>query len=175
MSSNSLMFCPDCGKQFSRLASKRPNCGRPNKKKKGCIGCFLVILIIVIIAIAVSKTEQRNSHETKTETVSKKEEVKKNQPGNPILISHLSYLKKIKEITRIEITGYDVYLSFKNNQLPEDYKLICNAAAVNGSEALVKQDESITRCSVWIIPENAEMGDVDHVFYEVTARKGRIE
>lgn len=91
-----------------------------------------------------------------------------------IIESRLSYLKqKLPEISRIEFVGNDVFISFSGDKLPADYQTVCKFAAVHGSSAL-KDRKTITRCSVWVIPEAAKTGDVGKVYYNANARDGSI-
>ena len=99
----------------------------------------------------------------------------KTQEPNPFVKSRVAYLSDVGEISRVEILGRDIYLSFKGDKLPGDYKIVCNAAAVNGSEALVKHGETVTGCAAWIIPEAAEAGDVSRIFYSASARRGKLK
>lgn len=101
----------------------------------------------------------------------------KDEPARPnqTLTNRLSYVSGIEEISKFEIIGNDVYISFANDQLPFDYKIIANAISVNGSELLVAQNETITRCTVWVIPNSLSAGDVSKYFYTVTAKHGKIQ
>lgn len=173
-------LCETCGKTIADEAEVCPHCGAKNRKKGffSCSGCLVGIVLFVVLAIAVgvSKKNGGDSEVLPPPSANMQKPTQPPQPrdGNPILKKSLAYLKTVKEISRIDIIDYDVYLSFAGNKLPSDYKIVANAAAVNGSRALVSADESITRCSVWVIPENSP-ANVDHALYTVTARKGKIQ
>ena len=93
---------------------------------------------------------------------------------NPVLEERLSYLVEIDGLAWSLIRN-DVYMSWRGDSLPPDYKVIANAAAVNGSLALVDSGEVPTRCSVFVIPEQHKPGDVSKCFYIANARKGKLE
>lgn len=131
-------------------------------QKKSPVGRFLLILLVAFgIIWGIGQCNSSSSS---------------GQPENAAIASRLSYLKtEVAEVVRVEFAGNDVYVSFSGDKLPEDYKIICNAAALNGSEALVKAGKTPTRCSVWVIPAAAAAGDVDKVYYSANARNGKIQ
>ena len=92
-----------------------------------------------------------------------------------VLENRLMYLKNIQEVAWVKIQKNDVYMAFIGNQLPSDYKDIANAAAMNGSHELMWKKMTVTRCSVWIIPESSAAGDVSKIFYVANVRKGKLE
>lgn len=48
-----LITCADCGQTVSTSARACPNCGRPPKKRRGCIGYILMAIGAVIVILAL--------------------------------------------------------------------------------------------------------------------------
>jgi hypothetical protein len=159
------------------------------QKNEGCLGgcakwvallVFLLIIAVAIIVSAVNKGMEQTRAGNKGQGAKPQNaaQTTKTVPraANPTLQKALAYLpQNVKELAKYKIIGNDVYIAFKGNVLPEDYKIIANAAAVNGSQALVKAGETPSRCTAWILPVEAEAGNVNQIFYTVTARNGKIE
>ncbi len=168
-----LIKCKACGNQIAKDAKTCPQCGAKNKKRGGC--GVIVLVLLVLFAVGIMATSKTSSSEPAVKAAAK-ENAAQLPAGNSIIMQALAYLKtEVKEACRVEFTGYDVFISFAGDMLPNDYKIIANAAAVNGSRALVEARETPSRCSVWIIPASAKAGNVDTVFYSAHARNGKVQ
>ncbi len=130
--------------------------------KTGCLTIVIVLLLFYLIGLFSSGTTSKATSGSGLNVQS-------------TLENSLSYLRGIPEVSKMEIHSNDVYLSFKNDKLPFDFKVICNAAASNGSLALKLANLSPTRCSVWVIPESNIAGDVSKYYYSCHARNGKLE
>jgi len=54
-----LMKCPDCGAEYSKKAEVCPQCGRPNKKKKGCAtGCLTLLVVFLGLSAFICIAQQ---------------------------------------------------------------------------------------------------------------------
>lgn len=138
-------------------------------KKRGC-GCGIAgIAFIVLLVIIVGMFGNANSEAQKALKTERRQDTGK------IIEDSLQYLGTVKEIAWYKVIGNDVYIAFKGNVLPDDYKAIANAAAANASRSLTDSGEAVTRCSVWVLPESSAPGGISNVFYNVNARKGKIE
>lgn len=168
-----LIKCKTCGNEIAKSAKVCPHCGAKNNR--GC-GCSVVVLILVIIvAVGLELINFSSSDKTSPKPQIKTEKkAEKSRAANPIISNALAYLRKVDDVCRVDIVENDVFLSFTNNELPLDYKLVANAAAVNASRALVEAGEVPSRCTVWIIPAENK-ADVGNSYYTITARKGKVQ
>ena len=161
------------------------------QKNEGCLGgcakwvALLGILLIAVVVIgvhAVDKATERAAEirqeqgEEPQQTAGPEQAKPEPKAANPTLEAALAYLpKNVEGLVMCKIIGNDVYMAYKDNTFPEDYKTIANAASVNGSMALVKAGEPSSRCTAWVIPADAEAGNVDKIFYTATARNGKLQ
>lgn len=166
-----LVKCKTCGNDIAKTADTCPHCGAKNKRGCGC-GVVIVVLLILLSIGAAMATGKSNAPASHNAPAAVREQPQK-QP-NAVVSSSLSYLRKVNDICRVDIVQNDVFISFKNNSLPLDYKLVANAAAVNASMALVAANEIPSRCTVWVIPAD-DPATVDHAYYSATARKGKLQ
>lgn len=136
-------------------------------KKSGCgiIGLAFIVLLVVIIGM-FGRANSREKDVLKTE---------RRKDAGKIIEDSLQYLCTVKEIAWYKVVGNDVYIAFKGNVLPDDYKIIANAAAQNAGKSMIESNQAITRCSVWVLPESSKPGDTRDVFYNVNVRNGKIE
>ncbi len=157
--------------KIAKDAKTCPNCGAKNKSNIGC-GVFIVaILIIFAIGVASSRTKSASKNNAGIQAIENKGNA---MAPNPTINQALAYLRKVDGVCRVDIVNYDVFISFANNQLPDDYKMVANAAAMNGSRALLEAGETPSRCTVWVIPAG-EPAKVDNAYYTTTARKGKAQ
>jgi hypothetical protein len=89
-----------------------------------------------------------------------------------MLNEETDYLKNIPEVRLVEFDGNAVYVHFK--KLPNDWKDICSAAALNGNRA---NDFGV---NVWAVlnapnPQGWQGGDPCEWWKCITARYGKIE
>lgn len=172
-----LKKCKACGGMIAKSATICPQCGNKIKRTSGCALFVLIVFILVILGIAASRAAGSGSNNTAAPgsgpDVAQAQDNK--HPGNPVITSAVAYLKNVADICRVDIVGCDVFISFKNNTLPNDYTIIANAAASNGSRALVAANQTPSRCTVWVVPVDNQRGDVTGAYFTVTARKGKVQ
>jgi hypothetical protein len=139
------------------------------KKKMGC--CGMVVLALLVLAVGAAVMVGRGIDGAR-EVLEGRGDAPK---GCDILAGRLDYLGKLEDVAWHAVDNYDVYMAYKGNDIPLDFKAVANAAAKAGSDALVEAGHGITLCAVWVVPEEAKPGDIGTVYYSVSARKGRIE
>ena len=164
-----LVKCKTCGNDIAKTAKVCPHCGAKNHRSGGC-GVIIVALLILLAIGYIGKST--GSSTTTAPQPSAKTEKPAQPAANPVINKALAYLRKVDGVCRVDIVGYDVFLSYTKNELPGDYRLIANAAAMNGSRALVEARETPSRCTVWVIPAE-DPAKVDNAYYTTTARKGK--
>jgi len=162
-------------------------------------GLCLLIIISVCLAAAVHPTQQKEQLEERLaqlernvrqlkirvghiEQCLKQESALDEEEVNPdavkktlvskeekILANRLAYLHEIPEIDWIEIEDNNVYIGF--NSLPEDWRIIVNAAAVHGNKAIN------FGCHAWAVDARYRgWRPGDGPFYgEASARYGKLE
>lgn len=167
----SLKPCKACGNMIAKDAKVCPSCGAKNKRGGGCGVVIVALIVIIAIGAAVGTSKSTPAAAAKPVPAAEKQQP---EAANPVLADALAYLRKVDGVCRVDIVRYDVFLSFANNELPTDYKLVANAAAMNGSRALVAAGETPSRCSVWVIPAG-DPAKVDNAYYSTTARNGRAQ
>lgn len=154
-------------------------------KKEGCLSgclkwCGLFFLGLVILGVFISSTFKNTEEDIAVvqaeQKASQRLQINYKERTEEILKTRLAYLStEVQELAWYAVQGNEVYIAFKMNRLPGDYKLIAKGAAVAGSTALKEAKENPTRCTIWVVSVNDKPGLDTPSYYTVTARHGVVE
>jgi len=166
--------CKSCGNMVSKTAEICPQCGARLKKKTSCCAVVLAILFfLVVLPIYIGHNLSKQYEGQSSELLSQEEK----ELQRSIIMERLSYLKKeVSEFKELKFNNdNEVYIIMKDKKIPEDYNIICNAAAFNASVALKEKNGKDTSCTVYLLSYDGAPGDMTKVLYKAYAKGGRIQ
>lgn len=168
---SALKPCKACGKMIAKSAKTCPNCGAKNKQNSSCLTLFLVLFVFCIVLCGIfSKKDQ--SHSVSHPSTSEEDR----KQSKEIVKERLSYLRDISELKGIQFNDYnEICILLRTNNFPEDYEIICNAAALNASEALMNAKIQDNECTIYLLPPDASPGDKDKALYKAVAKRGKVQ
>ena len=154
---------------------------RKKKDEKGAYGCLILCLVgLLLFAVSIGRLASAFKNPgggVKNENTRKSDVVKKKPSKNALFRTKLDFLVKREEFAWYKIKDGDVFMAFKGDVMPKDYKKLANTVAKIGSENM---DGKID-CKVWVVSEKTKVDEirknVNHlenakVFYETWARLG---
>lgn len=168
---SALKPCNACGKMIAKNAKSCPNCGAKNKKNSSCMTVFLVFFVFCIVLAAIFSKRDQSISKSQAST---SEEDRKH--SKEIVKERLAYLRHVPELKGIQFNDYnEICILLRTNNLPEDYGIICNAAALNASEALMNAKIRDNECTIYLLPSDASPGDKDKALYKAVAKRGVVQ
>lgn len=172
-----LTKCNTCGGMVAKDAKSCPHCGAQNKKKLSCsqglIGCLFWIIVIIGLIVYL---DNRSTEKREEEKKAKEQAENLEQQLLPELEQKLSYLSDNPAISIFNLDNHKIYIKLKNNRLPNNYKSICDDAAIMASKtfSLTHQSFLNNTFTAYLLSPNGSIYDNNQVLYKSEAKNGEI-